>query len=311
MSIFRKNKVVGVGTSQIDDLRQELDGEVKDLTVSNFREGVIITSIGTSSGNNVIPTGGAVRVALSRKQDTIVASDQTTTPTDTDKLSYVSNVTNNRWTFAKIWNWIVSKLTDNVEKGLQVASGKLGHTNAITPPATSARIICGVLDEQGHFKGTPVAFQYSSVYTSDLENCLFTRTGAKNLYDWAKVKEASGNSAVTTTGMDSALSRTSGSHQGTTSRVMKYGGVVSLQYFGQYSSSSAISGKFTCIGSVPADYKPAAQAAIQVTTWNATPQGCASGYVASDGKIYVWVSSIGSGQNNIQFVINATWKAAA
>lgn len=197
------------------------------------------------------------------------------------------------------------------EKGIQIAGGKIGHSNEVTPPSTSARFILGVLDEQGHFKGTPDVYNYSDVYTSELAKCLFTRNGAKAMYDFFKVTDATGSSAVTTTGMDSALSRTSASHQGTTSRVMKHGGVVNLQYFGQYSASANISGKFTCIGSVPAAYKPAAQTAIQVTTWNCTPAGCASGYVASDGKIYVWVSSIGSGQANIQFVINATWKAAS
>ena len=199
----------------------------------------------------------------------------------------------------------------DAEKGIAIVGGKIGHSNELTPPATSARFILGILDEQGHFKGTPDAYNYSDVYTSELAKCLFTRNGAKALYDFFKVKDASGGNAVVTTGMDSALSRTSSSHQSTVSRVMKYGGVVSLQYFGQYSASSAISGKFTCIGSVPADYKPVSQVAIQVTTWNATPAGSACGYVTSDGKIYVWVSSITSGATNIQFCINATWKAAS
>lgn len=307
------NNATFIGTSSVDlsgfYTKTETDEKLVDLTTSNFRSGVIITSIGTSSGNSTIPTGGAVRVALNQKQNTIVASDQLTTPTDTDKLSYVNNVTNNRWTFAKIWDWIVGKLTANTEKGIQVSSGKIGHTNSITVP-TAKRIIQGTYDAQGHLTTIETEFNWSNTYNTSAENQLFTRKGANTFYNWAKVTETSGSSAVSTTGMDSALTRTNSSHQGTTSRVMKYGDVVSLQYFGQYSSSSTISGKFTCIGSVPAAYKPASQTAIQVTTWNATPQGCASGYVTSDGKIYVWVSSIGSGQTNIQFVINATWKGA-
>lgn len=197
------------------------------------------------------------------------------------------------------------------EKGIVIAGGKIGHSNSLTPPATGARFYCGVLDEQGHFKPTPTAFQYSAVYSSDLDNCLFTRTGAKNLYDWAKITDATGSSAVTTTGLDSALSRTNASYQSTITRVMKHGGVVNLQYFGQYSASANVSSRFICIGSVPADYVPVSRVAIQATTWNCTPAGSASGYVDRDGKIYVWVSSIGSGQTNIQFVINATWKAAS
>lgn len=297
--------------NEVDNKVSLVYNKVFDLTTTNFRNGVLLTRISDAASNSTIPTGSAVRSALAAKQDTLIASDIYTAPSDTDKLSYVSGVTNNRWTFAKIWDWIVSKLTANTNKGIQVDdNGNLGHTNLIVPPSNSSRFICGALDDQGHFTGTPVAFQYSDVYNSTLDNCLFTRKGANNLYNWAKITDASGGNAVTTTGMDIALTRTSGSHQSTVSRVMKYGGVVSLQYFGQYSSSSAISGKFTCIGSVPADYKPVSQVAIQVTTWNANPQGCASGYVTSDGKIYVWVSSIGSGQTNIQFVINATWKGA-
>jgi hypothetical protein len=182
MSIFRKNKVIGVGLSQIDDLRQELDGEVKDLTVSNFRQGVIITSIGTSSGNSVIPTGGAVRVALNQKQNTIVASDQLTTPADTDKLSYINNVTNNRWTFAKIWDWIVTKLTANVEKGIQVSSGKIGHSNSITVP-TAKRILQATYDAQGHVTAIENEFNWSNNYTNSAENQLFTRKGANDMYN--------------------------------------------------------------------------------------------------------------------------------
>ena len=197
------------------------------------------------------------------------------------------------------------------EKGIQIDAGKIGHSNSLTPPTTSSRFYCGVLDEQGHFKATPTAFNYSDVYTSELANCLFTRNGAKALYDYFKITDATGSSAVTTTGLDSALSRTNAQYQSTITRVMKHGGVVNLSYFGQYSSSSSISSRFICIGSVPSDYVPVSRVAIQVTTWNCTPAGCASGYVDRDGKIYVWISSISSGSSNIQFIINATWKAAS
>ena len=289
--------------------KTETDNKIFDLTVNNFRNGVITTRITDTVTNSTIPTGSAVRSALATKQDTLINSDQYTAPSDTDKLSYVSGVTNNRWTFAKIWDWIVSKLTSNTDKGIQVSEGKIGHSNSITVP-TAKRILQATYDEQGHITAIENEFNWSNTYNTSAENQLFTRKGANALYNWAKITDAAGGNAVTTTGMDSALTRTSSSHQSTVSRVMKYCGVVSLQYFGQYSASSNISGKFTCIGSVPADYKPVSQVAIQVTTWNATPQGCASGYVTSDGKIYVWVSSIGSGQTNIQFVINATWKGA-
>lgn len=289
--------------------KTEVDNKVFDLTVNNFRRGVITTRITDTVTNSTIPTGSAVRSALATKQDTLINSDQYTAPSDTDKLSFVSGVTNNRWTFAKIWEWIVGKLTANTDKGIQVSEGKIGHSNSITVP-TAKRILQATYDEQGHITAIENEFNWSNTYNTSAENQLFTRKGANTLYNWAKITDAAGGNAVSTTGMDSALTRTSGSHQSTVSRVMKYCGVVSLQYFGQYSASSAISGKFTCIGSVPADYKPVSQVAIQVTTWNANPQGCASGYVTSDGKIYVWVSSIGSGQSNIQFVINATWKGA-
>lgn len=104
---------IGTSSADLTDYytKTEVDEKLDDLTVNNFRDGVIVTAIGTGVGNLTIPTGGAVRVALSYKQDTIVASDQSTTPTDTDKLSYVNNTTNNRWTFEKIWDWIKGKIT--------------------------------------------------------------------------------------------------------------------------------------------------------------------------------------------------------
>ena len=246
------------------------------------------------------------------KQDNINTTIRNVTPTDSNYLSDLtigSSPLNSRYPFSKIWEWIVEKLTSNTEKGIQVSGGKLGHTNSITVP-TAKRILQATYDEQGHVTAIENEFNWSNTYNTSAENQLFTRKGANTLYNWAKITDTAGGSAVTTTGMDSALTRTSGSHQSTVSRVMKYGGVVSLQYFGQYSASKAISGKFTCIGSVPDDYKPVSQVAIQVTTWNATPAGSASGYVTSDGKIYVWVSSIASGATNIQYVINATWKGA-
>lgn len=179
------NVATFIGTSSVDlsdfYTKTEIDTKLTDLTTGNFRSGVIITSIGTSSGNSTIPTGGAVRVALNQKQDKIIASDQLTAPTDTDKLSYVNNVTNNRWTFAKIWDWIVSKLTSNTEKGIQISGGKLGHSNSITAQ-TNNRIYAGKLDAQGHFSETPTALNYSNTYTSDASNQLFTRTGAYNMY---------------------------------------------------------------------------------------------------------------------------------
>ena len=224
------------------------------------------------------------------KQDNINTTIMNVTPTDSNYLSDVitggSSPLNSRYPFSKIWDWIVGKLTSNTEKGIQVSGGKLGHSNAITVP-TAKRILQATYDEQGHITAIENEFNWSNTYNTSAENQLFTRKGANTLYNWAKITDVAGGNAVTTTGLDSALTRTSGSHQSTVSRVMKYCGVVSLQYFGQYSASKAISGKFTCIGSVPDDYKPVSQVAIQVTTWNAAPAGCASGYVTSDGKIYV------------------------
>ena len=270
MSIFRRNKKVGVGEADMKE-------------------------------------------SVAHKQDKLVDDGVTSSIATSDYTTGIKNVNGQlhykSFTFLSVWNWIVSKLTDNVEKGLQVASGKLGHSNSITAP-TAGRIICGNYDEQGHVSSIAKEFNYSDVYNSSLDDCLFTRKGANNLYNWAKITDATGSNAVTTTGLDSALSRTNASHQSTISRVMKYCGVVSLQYFGQYSASAAISGKFTCIGSVPADYVPVSRAAIQVTNWNCTPAGSACGYVDRDGKIYVWVSAITSGATNIQFCINATWKGA-
>ena len=123
-------------------------------------------------------------------------------------------------------------------------------------------------------------------------------------------KEATGNNAVSTTGLDTNLTRTSGSHQSTTSRVLKKNGIVYLQYFSQYScGSTGINNKFTCIGTVGNDFLPKAKTPITIVGWSTTP-AAASGYVDTNGRIYVWVSTIAAGTTNIQFIINVNWKSA-
>ena len=161
--------------------KTETDNKLFDLTVNNFRRGVITTRITDTVTNSTIPTGSAVRSALATKQDTLINSDQYTAPTDTDKLSFVSGVTNNRWTFAKIWEWIVSKLTSNTEKGIQVSEGKIGHSNSITVP-TAKRILQATYDEQGHITAIENEFNWSNTYNTSAENQLFTRKGAYNMY---------------------------------------------------------------------------------------------------------------------------------
>jgi len=317
---FVNDSYTDVGTTEIslenyytkEEVDELLDLKVDKVTGKSLVLDTDITQI-TTNKIAIQEHGDRITALDGSKQDNINTTIINETPTDSNYLSDLivggRSPMNRRYPFSKIWDWIVGKLTSNTEKGIQVSGGKLGHSNAITVP-TSKRILQATYDEQGHVTAIENEFNWSNTYSTSADNQLFTRKGANTLYNWAKITDASGSNAVTTTGMDSALTRTSASHQSTVSRVMKYAGVVSLQYFGQYSASSAISGKFTCIGSVPSDYKPASQTAIQVTTWNATPAGCASGYVTTDGKIYVWVSSIGSGATNIQYVINATWKGA-
>ena len=204
----------------------------------------------------------------------------------------------------------LNKLTANgADRGLDVVNNKVGHINLIAEQPTNRFYFCK-LDENGHIKEILSSWSYSDDYTVGAANNLLTSKGAKALYDWAKITDTSGGNAVSTTGIDSSLSRTSSAYNSTVSRIMKHCGVASLQYWGQYSSASAISSKFVCIGTISEEYRPVSRVAIQVTTFNATPAGGACGYIDKDGKIYVWVNSIVAGAVNIQFCINANWKIA-
>jgi hypothetical protein len=179
------NNATFIGKSSADltefYTKTEIDTKLADLTTSSFRDGVVLSTLGNSDNAKTLVSGQAARVALGNKQDKITASDQLTTPTDSDKLSYLNNVTNNRWTFSKIWDWIVTKLTGNTEKGIQVSGGKLGHTNNITVP-TAKRILQATYDAQGHITAIENEFNWSNNYVNSAENQLFTRKGANDMY---------------------------------------------------------------------------------------------------------------------------------
>lgn len=142
MSIFRRNKKVGVGEA--------------DMTA-----------------------------AVAHKQDKLIDDGVVSTPVNSDYVTGIKNINGDlhykSFSFLSLWNWIVSKLTSNVEKGLQVASGKLGHSNAITVP-TAKRILQATYDEQGHVKAIQTEFNWSNNYTNSAENQLFTRKGANDMY---------------------------------------------------------------------------------------------------------------------------------
>ena len=109
MSIFRKNTLIGTAVNPSDFYtKTDIDDKLTDLTRDSFRDGVVVDTVSASAGSSKIPSNIAVVRGLAEKQNTITAQDSTATPTDTDKLSYLNNVTNNRWTFAKVWDWGIS-----------------------------------------------------------------------------------------------------------------------------------------------------------------------------------------------------------
>ena len=134
-----------------------------------------------------------IEEALDTKQNILTAQDLTPTPTDTDKVSYINNTTNTRWTFAKVWDWVISKLTSNTEKGIQVSGGKIGHSNSITVP-TAKRILQATYDEQGHVTAIENEFNWSNTYNTSAENQLFTRKGANAMYE--ALKYSKNNSVI-------------------------------------------------------------------------------------------------------------------
>lgn len=142
MSLFRRNKKVGVGEA--------------DMTA-----------------------------AVAHKQDKLIDDGVNSSIATSDYATGIKNINGQlhykSFTFLSVWNWIVSKLTDNVEKGLQVASGKLGHSNSITVP-TAKRILQATYDAQGHVTAIENEFNWSNTYNTSAESQLFTRKGAYNMY---------------------------------------------------------------------------------------------------------------------------------
>jgi len=142
MSIFRRNKKVGVGAADMTE-------------------------------------------AVAHKQDKLIDDGVTSSIANSDYTTGIKNINGDlhykSFTFLTVWNWILDKISGVCEKGIQVSSGKIGHSNSITAQ-TNNRIYAGKLDAQGHFSETPTALSYSGDYTSDASNQLFTRTGAYNMY---------------------------------------------------------------------------------------------------------------------------------
>lgn len=244
------------------------------------------------------------------KQDKLTTGSDLSSVSDSTKISVVDLVSKiiTNFTLATLWNWVKTKFITTITSSstdTEVASAKATYKltkNKVDKIETTGKKI---YSHDGSLQGE--LSLDTNLYSSSTDEQVPT---SKIVYEKAlKELQQTGNNAVSTTGLDSQLSRTSGSHQNTTSRVSKKNGIVYLQYFSQYTCGSAgIGNKFTCIGSVGDDYKPVAKTPLTITGWNSTPAS-ASGYVDTDGKIYVWVSTINANTTNIQFIINATWKA--
>lgn len=97
-----------------------------------------------------------VQDALDSKQDTLTAQDSTSAPTDTDKVSCIDNTTNKRWTFAKVWYWIVSKC---------VTALNSSSTNSQVPTAKAVLLLVAPQTDRGD-----LAVKYATSATAGLSN---------------------------------------------------------------------------------------------------------------------------------------------
>ena len=75
----------------------------------------------------------------------------TSSPADADTLDTldVTTAKQKKITFANLWTWILNKISGITEKGIQISSGKLGHSNNITANTTNG-IKTFAVDAQGH-----------------------------------------------------------------------------------------------------------------------------------------------------------------
>jgi hypothetical protein len=149
MSIFRKNKLLSVSPSIIEE-------------------------------------------GLEGKQDKLSNAPAYSTPADSDALCDVVLSDNKvkRITFANLWTWVLTKIAAVCEKGIQVSSGKIGHSNSITVP-TVKRILQATYDAQGHVTAIENEFNWSNTYNTSAENQLFTRKGANAMYSALKYSKNS------------------------------------------------------------------------------------------------------------------------
>ena len=124
-----------------------------------------------------------IEEGLEGKQDKLSNASAYSTPADSDALCDVVLADNKvkRITFANLWTWVLTKIAAVCEKGIQVSSGKIGHSNSITVP-TAKRILQATYDAQGHVTAIENEFNWSNTYNTSAENQLFTRKGANDMY---------------------------------------------------------------------------------------------------------------------------------
>lgn len=282
---------------------------LEDVTVFNYMG--VVGDIDLSEYYNK----QQVNNLLGQKQDSLSNDTAYSTPSDTDNLSDVNVSTKKvkRITFANIWNWIVGKLTANTEKGIQISSGKLGHSNNITVP-TAKRILQATYDAQGHITAIENEFNWSNTYNTSAENQLFTRKGANAMYtELRKVTRYTGNSAMSIYN-GGGLSNGADYSSEATRTINVVGKSAYFTCHLKY-TSSASDAQWVKIGTIPTSLRPANYTTIVGQVYNNSQSSsspysggneAAGGYVNASGDVYLWVNKRYTG-SNYQIRVTAQW----
>ena len=265
-----------VTTAMLDSDLKDYTTEIKNKTVnadnntltniqtSNFKNGVIKTSVPTTPTDTELLTAKAVDEA---KQDKLSDGSEIATVADDTTVSNVD--LSNKKVFPlsalNIWNYIKGKVTGAIS-GLLTEN--LGASKAL------------ISDENGKVS-------VSEVTSDELAHLI-------GVVNDLKITSASGSNAMTYT--NSTYTSVTEYDSNVPRRAIKLGGMCQLS-FQSKGTIAAGSANWLTIGNVKADYRPKQETPIIVQIFNNGTNEVAGGTIKTNGDIKLWVNAKVAGSN--------------
>ena len=124
---YTKSEVNDLLNDKVDKVTGKslvLDTDIAQITTNkNDIASLDTNKVDKETGKSLILTTDITQITTNKnniesldeeKQDEITSSVQSSNPTDSDSLSDLNGTTNKRWTFSKIWAWIIGKLSTSI-----------------------------------------------------------------------------------------------------------------------------------------------------------------------------------------------------